>query len=172
MSKIAVVYGSDEGQTEHIAGQIAATLRGLDFEAEVYNARRPTAAAALEGCAGAIVGASVHAGRHQRYVYDFVKTHRDTLAALPAAFFSVSLSAAATAAQDRATAQAGVERFCNQTGWHPKRTAAFAGALKYRRYGWLKRLIMRRIASRASGDTDTTRDYEYTDWDAVNWFVS
>jgi menaquinone-dependent protoporphyrinogen oxidase len=27
---------------------------------------------------------------------------------------------------------------------------------------------MRRIASREGGDTDTSRDYEYTDWAAVD----
>ncbi len=30
---------------------------------------------------------------------------------------------------------------------------------------------MKRIAAKAGGDTDTTRDYEYTDWSAVNKFA-
>lgn len=30
---------------------------------------------------------------------------------------------------------------------------------------------MRAIASVAGGDTDTARDYEYTDWDAVARFA-
>jgi menaquinone-dependent protoporphyrinogen oxidase len=34
-----------------------------------------------------------------------------------------------------------------------------------------KRLLMRMIVGHAGGDTDTTRDYEYTDWDAVERFT-
>jgi menaquinone-dependent protoporphyrinogen oxidase len=30
---------------------------------------------------------------------------------------------------------------------------------------------MKRIARGATGDTDTSRDYEYTDWDAVETFA-
>jgi menaquinone-dependent protoporphyrinogen oxidase len=31
---------------------------------------------------------------------------------------------------------------------------------------------MRLIVGYAGGDTDTTRDYEYTDWDAVERFAA
>ena len=30
---------------------------------------------------------------------------------------------------------------------------------------------MRRIVARAHGDTDTSRDYEYTDWDDLRLFA-
>ena len=46
-----------------------------------------------------------------------------------------------------------------------------AGALPYTKYGWLKKWIMRRIVAKAGGDTDTTRDYEYTDWNDVREFA-
>ena len=38
------------------------------------------------------------------------------------------------------------------------------GALRYTHYGWLTRMLMRRIVAKAGGDTDTSRDYDYTDW--------
>ena len=31
--------------------------------------------------------------------------------------------------------------------------------------------VMRRIVSKEGGDTDTSRDYEYTDWAAVDAFA-
>ena len=40
--------------------------------------------------------------------------------------------------------------------------ATFAGALRYRDYGLLKRLMMKWIARQEGGDTDTSRNYEYT----------
>ena len=30
--------------------------------------------------------------------------------------------------------------------------------------------MMRRIVAKAGGDTDTSRDYEYTDWEALRTF--
>ncbi|MCE3247433.1 MAG: protoporphyrinogen oxidase [Geminicoccaceae bacterium] len=51
------------------------------------------------------------------------------------------------------------------------RSASLAGALRYSRYGFLKRLLMRLIVWREGGDTDDSRDYDYTDWDAVDGFA-
>ena len=46
-----------------------------------------------------------------------------------------------------------------------------AGALPYTRYNFLVRFVMRRISKAEGGDTDTSRDYEYTDWAAVDRFA-
>jgi len=64
-----------------------------------------------------------------------------------------------------------VERFGIDTGWSPERVKIVAGALPYTRYGWLKRHMMRRIVGQAGGDTDTSRDYEYTDWHDLGVFA-
>ena len=50
-------------------------------------------------------------------------------------------------------------------------TKQVAGALPYTRYNWFIRLVMKRIAAKAGGDTDTTRDYEYTDWEDLRSFT-
>jgi menaquinone-dependent protoporphyrinogen oxidase len=49
----------------------------------------------------------------------------------------------------------------------------FGGALCYRQYGFLKRLMMKRIVRDKPGNlsTDTSRDHEYTDWDEVKRFA-
>ena len=44
-------------------------------------------------------------------------------------------------------------------------TKAVAGALLYTKYDFLKRFIMVQIVKGEGGDLDTSRDYEYTDWD-------
>jgi menaquinone-dependent protoporphyrinogen oxidase len=62
--------------------------------------------------------------------------------------------------------------FYAATGWHPTLVAVVAGALPYTRYSPLTRWMMRRIVAKAKGDTDTSRDYEYTDWDALRRFAS
>lgn len=60
--------------------------------------------------------------------------------------------------------------FAREAGWAPHRIVLVAGALKYLEYDFLKRMIMRMIAKKEGRDTDTTKDYEYTDWDAVRSF--
>ena len=55
--------------------------------------------------------------------------------------------------------------------WQPDERKLVAGALPYTRYNWVKRWVMRRIVSKAGGDLDTSRDYEYTDWDDVKAFA-
>ena len=44
-------------------------------------------------------------------------------------------------------------------------------ALLYRQYNFFMRWVMKRIAAKAGGDTDTSRDYEYTDWNDVRAFA-
>ena len=41
----------------------------------------------------------------------------------------------------------------------------------YTRYNWFIRRVMKRIAAKAGGDTDTTRDHEYTDWQDLRRFT-
>ena len=57
-------------------------------------------------------------------------------------------------------------------GWHPERVVPVAGALRYSQYNFLVRFVMKRIARKSGGSTDTTRDHDYTDWAALDRFVS
>jgi menaquinone-dependent protoporphyrinogen oxidase len=72
---------------------------------------------------------------------------------------------------DTGEAERYLEEFEEGTTWRPARVALFSGALLYTQYGWLKRHIMRAIVRREGGDLDTSHDYEYTDWDAVEQFA-
>jgi len=101
-----------------------------------------------------------------------VSTNRDALAARPTAFFQLSISSAVADETRRAEAAGYVDAFLEETDWHPDRIGLFGGALRYSKYGFLKRLVMKRIAKEATGDTDTSRDYEYTDWHEVETFTA
>lgn len=46
-----------------------------------------------------------------------------------------------------------------------------AGALTYSKYPRPLKWLMRRIAEKAGEDTDTSRDYEYTDWEQVKRYA-
>ena len=94
-----------------------------------------------------------------------------SLNARPTGFVSVCLGVLQhDAAVDR-TLQTIMSRFLAETGWQPVVTKQVAGALPYTRYNWFIRLVMKRIAAKAGGDTDTTRDYESTDWEDLRSFT-
>jgi menaquinone-dependent protoporphyrinogen oxidase len=50
-------------------------------------------------------------------------------------------------------------------------TELIGGAMAYTKYGPLLRWIMKQIAKRNGGPTDTSRDHEMTDWVQVERFV-
>ena len=167
MTKINILYGTTEGQTAQIADYIADVLRGHGHEAETFDLKR-SPNAALDGCDAVIVGASIHMGKHERYVADFVRKHRARLDRLPSALFSVSLAAHG----DTENAESYVREFEQDTGWHPATVAVFGGALRYTQYGFLKRHLMKKIAQdKGNLGLDTSRDYVYTEWDGVKRFA-
>ena len=115
----------------------------------------------------AVVGASLHGGRHQRAADLFVREHVDELNAHPSAFFSVSLAANSQLRSERGEVAQIASKLPAHAGWYPREFACVAGRLAYTKYGLLTRLVMKRIARRHGAPTDTTRDYEFTNWDDV-----
>ena len=165
MSRILIVYGTTEGQTAKIANTIAQSLRAQGDSVDVVAAT--AGAPDPAGFAGVLVAASVHGGRYQKLVERWVRTHAPQLAGLPTAFVSVSLGVLQQDPKVQQEVAAIVDRFLIATGWTPALTKSVAGALVYTRYNWIKRWVMRRIAKAAGGDADTSKDYEYTDWQQV-----
>jgi menaquinone-dependent protoporphyrinogen oxidase len=90
---------------------------------------------------------------------------------MPTAFFSVSLSAADDTEDSRAANRAYVDEFIERTGWDPQEATVFAGALQYLEYDFMTKLVMRLMMRRDHHPTDTSQDFDYTDWDAVEAFA-
>ncbi len=167
MTSIYIPYGTTEGQTAKIAEFVADVVRAHGYEALAVDVKH-AGGTIPDGYDAVIVGASVHIGKHEDYVRDFVKKNRAVLDRLPSALFSVSLSAHG----DAENAEGYVEKFEDETGWRPAQVGLFSGALLYTQYGFIKRLVMKKIASdKGSPDLDTSRDYVYTEWDGVKRFA-
>ena len=161
MARILVVYGTTEGQTRKIALRIGQIARGHGYGAEVIDA---TLHPSPDGFDAVIVAASVHQLRHQSSVIHFAAEHRHQLNELPTAFFSVSLSAALAEPQHQVEARECAAQLLADTRWHPETVKLVAGALRYSQYDFFERLLMQMIARQDGRDTDTSRDWEYTDW--------
>jgi menaquinone-dependent protoporphyrinogen oxidase len=165
--KILVVYGSTEGQTRKIARFIAERLNHRGHTAALVEAGGDAREVDLRPYRAVLVAASLHQGRFQAAVAEFVSRNREMLNALPTMFVSVSLSAAGHDPNDLKGLDDCVSAFEEQTGWQPQRVHHVAGAFSFTRYGFLKRLALKYIAYRRGHPTDTTRNYELTDWTAL-----
>jgi menaquinone-dependent protoporphyrinogen oxidase len=167
MPRILVLYASTHGHTAKIAARIAATLEDdgatVDLQHLDANATEPVPS----HYDAAIVGASVHSGHHQHALLKWVEQHHTALGLMPAAFFSVCLTAADDTEESHAATRGYLDDFVERTGWSPRHSATFAGALQYREYDVATRALMRLLMRRQHHPTDTSQDYDYTDWGAV-----
>ena len=168
MCEVPVFYATTEGQTRRIAEALATHLGDAGIDSQAIDVTSAQAAAFSWTRARAVVlAASVHAGKHQREAESFVRANLVEFNDRPSVFLSVSLSICSKVARAADAARATAERLPVQVGWNASRVVCVAGRLAYTRYGWLKRFIMRRIAAKSGGSTDTTRDHELTDWSQV-----
>ena len=165
--RVLVAYHSVEGHAAKVAQRVAETMRaaGADVEVrEVDDAPPPGEFDAV------IVGDSIHV-HHSRALRHYVDRHVEALNAMPAALFQVSMASATDDAEHERIARKYVSQLLDESGFDPDAVGLFAGALAYTRYGWIKRHVMRAIEAKQGRDVDTSRDYEYTDWDAVDEFA-
>ena len=170
MTRILVVYGTTDGHTAKIAGAIAATLRAHGAAVDVHRIGQPQCPVP-GGYHGVIVAAPVRGGRYQKPVRRWVHAHAEVLNARATAFVSVCLGVLEHDVEVDRTLHTIIREFLAETGWQPVVTKPVAGALLYTRYNWFIRRVMKRIAAKAGGDTDTSRDYEYTDWRDLRKFA-
>jgi menaquinone-dependent protoporphyrinogen oxidase len=166
---LLIVYGSTEGHTKKIA-------EFLTNEAE-QNGHSVTVAAASDECIAphdfeaVVIASSIHAGQYSNEVFDYVIKHCEVLNFIPSAFLSVGLSVTRRDPKALEDLEETTQFFLHVTKWNPLVTEQVAGALLYTKYGFVKKMLVRSIMKKAGGDTDTSRDYEYTNWDNVRLFL-
>jgi menaquinone-dependent protoporphyrinogen oxidase len=167
MMRVLIPYGTTEGLTARISDYVAEVIRGHGHQADAVDLK-DSVDPEPDDYDAVIVGASIHMGKHEDYVRDFVRENRNALERLPSAFFSVSMAAH----DNMEEAQGYIEEFVRETGWHPAKVGLFGGALLYTHYGFIKRHVMKKIArDKGNPDIDTSHDYVYTEWDGVKHFV-
>jgi len=169
--RVLAVYGSNYGQAEAVLRRVTGVLEARGHAVSVFKGDAIPAHLSLQDFDAIVVAASIRMGRYQAYMRDFVQGHRDALNACPTAFVSVNGTRPESNPEWRAEAEGYVQEFLKETAWEPRWTANFAGALRYRRYDLVTRWTMKRISRGRGGPTDTSRDYEFTDWEAIDRFA-
>jgi menaquinone-dependent protoporphyrinogen oxidase len=168
--KVLIVYATTEGQTRKVARFVADAIEEARHSCVLIDAADVEAGFQLPDADAAIIAGSVHLGRYQSALAHLVTTNQRGLADMPSAFLSISLAAAGDEA-DREDVAECVKRFAEETGWVPGLVEHVAGAFRYTSYDFFKRWAMKYIALRKGSPTDTSRDYELTDWQALARFV-
>ena len=171
MSRILIAYGTSYGQTARIVSRMADRMTAGGHQVTVWRADLLAAEPTLTGFDRCVVAGSVLFGKHQTYLRRFVREHASALNQISSAFVSVCGAAASGRDDGQAEARKYVERFLHDTGWRPEMTRSFAGGVAYTRYGLFTRWMMKLISRRTGGPTDTSRDWEFTDWAEVDRFA-
>ncbi|WP_367751949.1 menaquinone-dependent protoporphyrinogen IX dehydrogenase [Flavobacterium sp. WC2430] len=168
--KLLIIYGTTEGQTRRIAHYMEVLLQNNGHQVTI--ADTTVNPPSPEGYDAILIGSSIHMHKYQSAVKHYIKKYLAELNQIPSAFFSVSLAVASGLEEENQEVQKITNDFLQQTGWKPMLTTQIAGALKYTEYDYFKRLIMKMISKKQGGATDTSQDYEYTNWDEVNKFTN
>lgn len=169
MIPVLIAYSTTEGHTRKVAEFIAEALSQEGYRADVVDVGSERAALVQPVYAAAIVGGSVHMGRHAADLSRFLKANAAWLATVPLAIFSVSLTAAREDAGSRAAAAQMIDEVLAGTGLAPVQSCRVGGALRFEEYGPVKRVLVRGAARAMGAARDA--DVEFTDWEEVRRFA-
>ncbi|WP_345827464.1 menaquinone-dependent protoporphyrinogen IX dehydrogenase [Pantoea sp. BRR-3P] len=166
--KALILYSSRDGQTREIAARIAQTLapQQLCDVIDLLQAQRVD----WTQYDRVLIGASIRYGHFNPALMKFVTQHQSQLQQRVNGFFSVNLTARKA---DKCTPEtnAYTRKFLEKSPWQPECCAVFAGALRYPRYRWFDRIMIQLIMRMTGGETDTSKEVEYTDWNKVTLFA-
>ena len=168
MSKVLLLYCSNDGQTFEIVSRIGERLKDvIPFEMQDL---RQNAVQDLSRYRAVLIGAAIRYGHFHHDVRAFAEKHALDLNRKPSAFVCVCLTARKP---EKRSPQSNVylRKFLAKTLWKPAMATAVAGALFYPRYRWYDRWAIRLIMRMTGGETDTRKEVVYTDWRQVDDFA-
>lgn len=163
LMKTLILYSTRDGQTKKIANYIAGIIH------ENVDVKSITDMYELANYDRIIIGASIRYGHFNKVLYKTLEKHTALLNQKTTAFFGVNLTARKP---EKSTPETNVyvRKFLQRITWKPTMSAVFAGALFYPRYNFFDRIMIQLIMRITGGETDPTKEIEYTDWQKVRSF--
>ena len=169
MEKALLLHSSTEGQTIKILQYIKEELRD-SCECELQDLHL-LSAVDFSQYDRVLIGASIRYGHLNKKLYQFIAQNQQQLEQHKVGFFCVNLTARKEGKNTPETSLY-MQKFLKKSLWQPKMLAVFAGALRYPRYNWFDRTMIKFIMKMTGGETDTTKEVEYTDWNKVSLFAA
>jgi len=169
MTRILLVHSTTDGHTIKISDVIINELTEAGHNVSQCSVTE-VSADQLDNADTIILGASIRYGKHQKSVYDFVTNNKSLLKTKKTAFFTVNVVARK---ENKNTPETNpyINKFLDEVEWQPDIKGVFAGKLNYPIYGPLDRFMIRLIMYITKGPTDTSKVYEFTNWESVKQFA-
>ncbi len=167
MKKVLLAYSSREGQTKKILATLESQWGALTECDWVDIHEMPSIDFTVYD--QVLIAASIRYGKFNKALYQFTDKYRDALTESNAVFVCINLTARKPG-KDLPENSAYIRKFLASSSWQPEHIAIFAGALRYPRYRWFDRVMIQFIMRITGGETDTSKEVEYTDWQKVAIF--
>ena len=165
MKKTLITYSTVDGQTKIISERLAkfSTHSQVDV-LPISNQIN------LDSYKTLIIGASIRYGKYRNEVFSFVEDNIQTLNIKENAFFSVNVVARKP---EKSTPETNpyLIKFLSKIKWKPKNLGVFAGKIEYPKYKFIDKYAIKFIMWLTKGPTDTSKTYEFTDWNKVEDFA-
>ena len=164
--KTLILYSTHDGQTQKIASFIANVINVIKEDVEVKSIHDEFDLQAYDRI---MIGASIRYGHFNKQLYKMLEKHTALLNQKTTSFFGVNLTARKP---EKSTPETNVyvRKFLQRITWKPTLSVVFAGALLYPRYKFFDRIMIQLIMRITGGETDPTKEIEYTDWQKVRSF--
>ena len=162
MKKI-FIYSSSNGQSLKICQALNKNKESLIIDMDMLKTTK------LDNFDQIIIGASVKYGDHNKEVYEFVKKNRVLLEKKKTVFFSVNATARKSEKNTPKT-NPYIIKFLKKTNWTPDHIGVFAGMIDFPNYNFIEKYIIKLIMWMTNGPTDTSKKFEFTNWEDVKKF--
>ena len=165
MKKILLTYSTVDGHTKTICEKILSYSKTSQVDVMPIDS-----SINIRDYDTVVIGASIRYGKYREEIFEFIKENEDLLNSKDNAFFSVNV-VARKENKNKPETNPYLIKFLNKISWQPKILDVFAGKIDYPKYKFLDKYAIKFIMWITKGPTDTSKVYEFTDWNRVKSFA-
>ena len=165
MKKILLTYSTVDGHTKTICEKILSYCETSQVDILPIDS-----SINIKDYDTVVIGASIRYGKYREEIFEFIKENEELLNSKDNAFFSVNV-VARKENKNKPETNPYLIKFLNTISWQPKILDVFAGKIDYPKYKFLDKYAIKFIMWITKGPTDTSKVYEFTDWNRVKSFA-
>ena len=165
MKKILLTYSTVDGHTKTICEKILSYSETSQVDILPIDS-----SINIKDYETVVIGASIRYGKYREEIFEFIKENEELLNSKDNAFFSVNV-VARKENKNKPETNPYLIKFLNKISWQPKILDVFAGKIDYPKYKFLDKYAIKFIMWITKGPTDTSKVYEFTDWNRVKSFA-
>lgn len=165
MKKILLTYSTVDGHTKTICEKILSYSETSQIDILPIDS-----SINIKDYDTVVIGASIRYGKYREEIFEFIKENEELLNSKDNAFFSVNV-VARKENKNKPETNPYLIKFLNKISWQPKILDVFAGKIDYPKYKFLDKYAIKFIMWITKGPTDTSKVYEFTDWNRVKSFA-